>query len=145
MPARRNLSVRSCYAWIRPLLGGRGLARVRREPPRAGEFGGSEGVRNRESGRFSGAVGRLSWGRARGRERRPDVAKSRGKGRRNGERREVLLSASRVNCWIGRSAPNRQAPLNDLSLNTQSPREPRVDKTNRTFRGSPACWDEVIH
>ena len=102
--------VGSGYSWMRPLLAGGELARVGREPPRAGEFGGSEGVRNRESGRFSGAGGRLSWGRVRGGERRGDVAKRRGKGRGMDGRREFALSASGVNCWGGGSAPDRQAP-----------------------------------
>src|SRR6516164_3320661 len=86
--------VGSGYAWMRPLLAGGELARVGREPPRVGEFAGSEGVRNREIGWLSGAGGRLSWGSVRGRERR----------------REFALSASRVNWWIGRSAPDGQAP-----------------------------------
>src|SRR6516165_8831308 len=50
------------------------------------------------------------WGSVRGGERRRDVATNRKKGRRNGGRREFALSASRVNCWGGRSAPDRQAP-----------------------------------
>jgi multidrug efflux pump subunit AcrB len=38
------------------------------------------------------------------------IAKGRGQEARNDKRRELILSALRVNCWGGRSAPDGQAP-----------------------------------
>jgi hypothetical protein len=69
------------------------------------------------NGRFGGRVWPLSRGLWRGRDRRPKGAKSRGKGRRNGERREFTLSASRVNYCVERSASDRQAPRTRRSSN----------------------------
>jgi hypothetical protein len=46
-----------------------------------------------------------------------EVAEVCEKGRRNGRRREFTLSASPVNCWGGRSAPDRQAPRTGRSSN----------------------------
>ena len=49
-------------------------------------------------------------GHWRGRDQRRAVAKTGKKRPRNGRRREVVLSASHVNCWLRQSAPDRQAP-----------------------------------
>jgi hypothetical protein len=49
--------------------------------------------------------------------RRPNAGKTRGKVRGNGRRRELSLSASRVNWWIERFASDGQAPRVRLSSN----------------------------
>jgi hypothetical protein len=56
-----------------------------------------------------------------------ELGKTCGKRRGNGERRELSLSASRVNCWGGRSAPHRQAPLPMRIPNWKPPRVPRAE------------------
>ena len=40
-----------------------------------------------------------------------EAVKTGGKGPKNERPRGSMLSASRVNCWVGRSAPDAQAPL----------------------------------
>jgi hypothetical protein len=65
--------------------------------------------------RFWGGLWALSWGRSRGRDGREEPARTGEKVRRNERRREVILSASRVNCWVGKSAPDRKAPRTEPS------------------------------
>ena len=76
---------------------------------------GPEGKTGRGCWRVGRGLGSLSWGRRRGRDRRPSDAKTRRKGRGNVGRREFTLSASAVNCWGGQSAPDRQAPREEPS------------------------------
>ena len=91
---------------------------VSRSRSRVGEFGAERGNSVGETDAFGAVFGPLSRGLWRGRDRRPKGAKSRGKGRRNGERREFTLSASRVNCWVGSFAPDGQAPRVGLEPTT---------------------------
>ena len=91
-------------AFARGVLGVVSLGGLVRGDPFAVVRGGqdtSPGIVGRVSGR------RVERDAATGQDSYLD---SRGKGWRNVERREFALSASRVNCWGGRSAPDRQAP-----------------------------------
>ena len=95
-----------------------GRGRVSSGGERAAQSGSVCRVRKRQESGNRVVVGRRRttlWGSVRGRERRRDVATNRKKGRRNGGRREFALSASRVNCWLGRSAPDHQAPRTEPS------------------------------
>jgi hypothetical protein len=77
---------------------------------RVGEFWAERGDSVGGTNAFGAVFGPLSRGLWRGRDCRLNGAKTGGKGREKERRRELTLSASRVNCWGGRSAPDRQAP-----------------------------------
>src|SRR5262245_44594368 len=87
-----------------------GVTHLGREEPSGGEFRGKNAPERRESGGFRAQEGGSLGGPSRGREPWPKVAKSCGKVRKNGRRRELTLSASGGNWWFGRLAADRKAP-----------------------------------